>query len=184
MPSRNAARTAIAGCRMKRKVIGPPGRAKMSLHILSRSKKETPYQTAPRISRPTISAAARRGLATRDCGAFVVLRIMLNHDFISFLDQRTPRVNLTQISKDRGEHRLQLPLRAILRGHDIVVAADRQFDRQLAPNLMIQPATAPTGTVHFPPAWVSSSVIAERSNTLTGPPPRTRSRARKLTPPT
>ena len=31
-PSRSAAITAIAGCRMKRNVIGPPGRSRMSLH--------------------------------------------------------------------------------------------------------------------------------------------------------
>src|SRR5208337_4220867 len=38
-------------------------------------------------------------------------------------------------SKDQGDNGLQFPPRAILRGHDIVVSAERQFDRQLAPEL-------------------------------------------------
>ena len=51
---------AIAGCRMKRNVIGPPGRSRRSRHRRSRFSKETPYQTAPRASRPAISTTATR----------------------------------------------------------------------------------------------------------------------------
>ena len=41
----------------------------------------------------------------------------------------------------------------------------------LPPSWMIRPATAPTGAVHFRPAWVSSSVMigAELTNQ---PPPK------------
>ena len=43
-PSRNAARAAIAGCRMKRKVIGPSGRSRMSLSETIETSKENPTQ--------------------------------------------------------------------------------------------------------------------------------------------
>ena len=60
-PSRKAAMAAIAGCRKKRKVIGPPGRARMLRQSMRFSSSvETPYQTTPVTANPISNATAMR----------------------------------------------------------------------------------------------------------------------------
>jgi hypothetical protein len=68
----------VARCRMKRKVIGPPGRSRMSLQRRSRLSKEIPYQaTAAMRSATRITTATRAVRIAFFDGASVKARTFL-----------------------------------------------------------------------------------------------------------
>ena len=69
-------------------------------------------------------------------------------------------------SKDHRDLRCQLPPCAKLWGHDIVEAADLQFDRQLTAHLDDPTNTPPTGTVHLVPRVSQLAVMigSEKTN--------------------